>query len=276
MVKIGALVSYRENPADMDAEFARLEKLGLNACQLCLWPESDFSQEKADETVASAKRHGVEITALWAGWSGPKTWNFYEGQKTLGIVPPEYREMRVKEILARAEFAKKMGITDVITHCGYLPENPYDPNYEGVVAAVREIGEKLKENGQWFLFETGQETPVTMLRVIEEAGTGNLGVNLDTANLILYGKANTLDSLDVFGSYVRNTHLKDGFYPTSGRELGKECPLGEGKANITAVVKKLKELGYQGPYIIEREISGDQQTKDIAMAKELVLSALGE
>ena len=111
-----------------------------------------------------------------------------------------------------------------------------------------------------------------MLRFIEEVGTGNLGINLDTANLILYGKANTVDALEVFGKYVRNTHFKDGLYPTCGKELGREVALGEGRANVPGIVKKLKELGYTGPYVIEREISGDQQIADIASAKALLES----
>ena len=106
-----------------------------------------------------------------------------------------------------------------------------------------------------------------MLRTIEEVGTENLGINLDTANLILYGKANPVDALDVFGKYVRNTHMKDGFYPTDGMHLGKEVPIGQGKADFPAVIAKLKALGYAGPLNIEREISGEQQIKDILAAK---------
>ena len=34
-------------------------------------------------------------------------------------------------------------------------------------------------------------------------------------------------------------------------------------ANLPEVIKRLKAVGYTGNYIIEREISGDQQTKDI-------------
>lgn len=62
---------------------------------------------------------------------------------------------------------------------------------------MRTVAEHLKKNGQCLLFETGQETPVTMLRCFEAVGTDNLYVNLDTANLILYGKANPADALDV-------------------------------------------------------------------------------
>jgi sugar phosphate isomerase/epimerase len=50
--------------------------------------------------------------------------------------------------------------------------------------------------------ETGQETPTTMLRAIRDVNKPNLGVGLDTANLILYGKANPVDAVDIIGPYV--------------------------------------------------------------------------
>ena len=90
------------------------------------------------------------------------------------------------------------------------------------------------------------------------------------ANLILYVKANPVDDLDVIGKYVRDVHAKDGVYPTDGKKLGKEKPLGEGKVNIRALVKRLKEVGYDGPLTIEREISGEEQDKDIRSAKALL------
>lgn len=181
---------------------------------------------------------------------------------------------RAEEILAGVDFAVKIGCSRVATHVGFLPENVNDPQYGGVVAILRHIVKNCGKKGIHFLFETGQETPVAMLRYIEEVGTGNLGINLDTANLILYGKANTVDAIEVFGKYVRNTHFKDGFYPTTGRELGHECALGDGRANVPGIIAALKNCGYEGPYIIEREISGDQQTKDIAKARDLIRSCL--
>ena len=124
------------------------------------------------------------------------------------------------------------------------------------------------------MFETGQETPVTLLRTIEEVGTGNLGVNLDPANFILYGKANPVDSLDIIGKYVRGVHAKHGKYPTNGRDLGKEYPLGEGDVNFPEFIKKLKKIGYKGALTIEREISGEKQIKDIMSAKKLLESLI--
>ena len=51
--------------------------------------------------------------------------------------------------------------------------------------------------------------------------------------------------------------------PKIDKELGREVKVGEGMANLPEVIKRLKEVGYTGNYIIEREISGDQQTADI-------------
>jgi alpha-mannosidase len=91
---------------------------------------------------------------------------------TLGLVPVEYRYARVKNLCDGADFAKKLGITDVVTHMGFIPENPYDPNFPGFCRAVRVVAEHLKRNEQYLLFETGQETPVTLLRCFGTAVSG--------------------------------------------------------------------------------------------------------
>ena len=177
-------------------------------------------------------------------------------------------------------FAAMIHVRDVVTHVGYMPENPYDPNYPGVLACLKALVKECKKNQQNFLFETGQETPVTLKRAIQdiekETGKGNIGINLDPANLIMYGKANPVDALDVFGEYVMGIHGKDGNYPTDGHMLGQEVPLGMGKVNYPAFVAKLKEIGYTGDITIEREISGEEQKTDILMAKNLLEQLIKE
>ena len=73
-----------------------------------------------------------------------------------------------------------------------------------------------------------------------------------------------------------DTHIKDGLYPVNGRSLGKEVKVGEGMANIPEVVRRLSAAGYEGNYIIEREISGDQQTKDIQETIVYLQNVLGQ
>jgi sugar phosphate isomerase/epimerase len=216
------------------------------------------------ETVrAEAARTGVRVCAVWGGVPGPAEWNFTRGPLTLGLVPPAYRAERVAALQRWADFASWIGAEAVITHCGFIPENLTDPEFEPVVAAIREAAAYCAQRGVGFWFETGQETPVVLLRTIERVGTGNLGVNLDPANLILYGKGNPIDALDVIGRYVRNVHVKDGFYPTDGDHLGREVRVGEGRVRFREFLGRLLEIGFDGDLIIEREISGDQQIRDI-------------
>jgi sugar phosphate isomerase/epimerase len=112
------------------------------------------------------------------------------------------------------------------------------------------------------------------VRAIEAIGTGNCGINFDTANLILYGNGDALDALEMFGKYVLDTHIKDGLYPTDGKKLGREVKVGEGMANIPEVIKRLQSVGYKGNYIIEREISGEEQTRDILDTVKLLREIL--
>ena len=274
-MKIGTCVNFTAI-SEMEGKFATLRDNGFDSCQLLSWHPAAWTDENAAVLNTLTEKYGVTISAFWCGWEGPADWNFYEGQLTLGLVPPEYRQMRIQNLCDGADFAKKLGVTDVITHMGYIPENPYDPNWGGFCIAVRTVARHLKANGQFLLFETGQETPVTMLRCFETVGCDNLGINLDTANVILYGKANPVDALEVFGKYVRNLHAKDGCWPTNGRELGKETAIGQGKVNFKALFAKLHELGYDSWVTIEREIEGGQQLTDILAGRAYLQAIIDE
>ena len=266
---IGVLISYKKG-VDILEKFKAAQAMDIYSCQLSMWDKTMFTDECAELLKSAMAETGVTVSALWAGWSGPCEWNFTYGPSTIGLVPPAYRDSRLNELKLASDFALKLGVNKIITHVGFIPENPCDPEFTGTVGALRNLCKLLKTRNQYFLFETGQETPITMLRTIQAIESDNIGINFDTANLILYGKANSLDALDVFGQYVMETHIKDGVYPIDGMKLGKEKPAGQGKANLPAVVKKLGELGFSGTFTIEREISGEQQQKDIAMARDLL------
>jgi sugar phosphate isomerase/epimerase len=264
---IGVLVPLTTDP---EPELRKVVDLGLRSCQVASWNPADWTAATGEKLVAAARRHGVTITTFWAGYPGPAVWNFLEGPSTIGLVPPEYRAIRVAALKHAADFAAQLRLPSITTHVGFLPVNPQDPVFRDTVAAIREVALHCRQRGIEFWFETGQETPVTLLRVIEQVNTGNLGINLDPANLILYGMANPVDALDVFGRYVRGVHAKDGCYPTNGSELGRETPLGEGQVNFPVLIPKLKACGFGGALTIEREISGPQQIADIQKAIQLL------
>ena len=266
-MKVGVQIIL-DKKSDVAEKIKKAASLGFKSAQIVCWQMELYTDDNAQKIINACKEYDVTISSFWAGWSGPKVWNFVDGPSTLGIVPPDYRYQRMQELMQGSDFAKKIGVDKVATHAGFIPECPSDPNYRPVVSAIRHLANYCKANGQCFLFETGQETPTTLLRLIEDTGCDNLGVNYDTANLILYGKANPVDGLSVIGKYVMDMHAKDGEYPTTGAKLGVEKKVGEGVADFPRIIAKLKEIGYTGTITIEREISGEQQIIDIIDTKK--------
>ena len=266
-MKVGVQIIL-DKKSDVAEKIKKAASLGFKSAQIVCWQMELYTDDNAQKIINACKEYDVTISSFWAGWSGPKIWNFVDGPSTLGIVPPDYRYQRMQELMQGSDFAKKIGVDKVATHAGFIPECPSDPNYRPVVSAIRHLANYCKANGQCFLFETGQETPTTLLRLIEDTGCDNLGVNYDTANLILYGKANPVDGLSVIGKYVMDMHAKDGEYPTTGSKLGVEKKVGEGVADFPRIIAKLKEIGYTGTVTIEREISGEQQIIDIIDTKK--------
>lgn len=236
---------------------------GLHCAQVCSWNPDLCKLDIARELKKKSRELDVRITAMWSGYSGPAIWNFTRGPVSLGIVPVSYREIRVRELKKWAEFAAEAGAPAIITHCGFLPENMNDPEFESVALAISDVAGHCKRLGIGFWFETGQETPVTLLRFIQTVGLDNLGINLDPANLLLYGKGNPVDALHVFGKWVRAIHAKDGEPPTDGVNLGREVKVGTGFVRYPEFLPKLLDCGFTGDLTIEREIHGDQQTKEI-------------
>jgi len=253
-MRLGLIVSAGNDP---EAAIRKVHELGFPTCQVGV---SSFAPEMATRLRRALDSFQIEATSLVSGGPGPEIYDFYHGPLTIGLVPRASREARIAQIKKTSDFAKLCGVPAVQTHCGFISENPNDAIYKETVEAIRTVAAYCKQNGQNFRCETGQETPITLFRAIQDVGLDNVGVNFDAANLILYGKAN---------------HAKDGLYPTDAKQLGREVPIGQGKVNFPAFIKRLKEVGYRGPLTIEREISGPQQTEDVRAAKAYLEKLVG-
>ena len=262
---VGLLVSPFGAP---EATFRRVHEIGFNNCFLSLDGYiNGFTAEIANQFGELMARYSLVATTVEVVGPPPLEWNFLSGPSTIGLVLPATRAARIDALRQVSDFAKLLGIPQVQTHCGFIPEDPADPLYPGAVDAIRTVAQHCQSNGQYFLMETGQETPTTMSRTIRDVAMPNLAVGLDTANLILYGKANPVDAVDIIGTHVRSVHAKDGCWPTDPSKLGEEVLIGKGLVDFKQVFTKLHRLGYTGAITIERETSGPQQIEDVRQEK---------
>jgi len=262
---VGLLVSPFSAP---EATFRRVHDMGFDNCFLSLDGYINaFTAEIANQFGELMAKYSLVATTVEVVGPPPLEWNFLRGPSTIGLVPPATRAARIDALRQVSDFAKLLSIPQVQTHCGFIPEDPADPLYPGTVEAIRSVAQHCQGNGQYFLMETGQETPTTMSRMIRDVAMPNLAVGLDTANLILYGKANPVDAADIIGPHVRSVHAKDGRWPTDPSKLGEEVLIGKGLVDFKQVFTKLHRLGYTGAITIERETSGPQQIEDVKQEK---------
>jgi L-ribulose-5-phosphate 3-epimerase len=268
-LRLGLIVDMGKDP---DAALAKVHELGLPTCQAFV---NEFHGDMAERLTKALEKYAIEATSVVVGGPGKEVWDFYGGPKTIGLVPRETRTVRMVHIKKASDFAKRCGITAVQTHCGFIPENPNDPFYRETVEAMRDVARHCEKNGQNFRYETGQETPITLVRAMRDVGLDNQGVNFDLANLILYGKANPVDAIEILGPYVQGIHAKDGLWPTNPKDLGEEVAIGKGKVDFPKIIARLKEMKYQGAVTIEREISGEKQMEDVRSAKKYLENLIG-
>lgn len=247
------VISGANNPEE---DLKKVRDLGFPSCQLEVGKYSSDLAERLSKTLSDYKKKG---TALICMGPGTYRWDFIDGPSTIGLIPREMRTARIERLKQGIDFCKEAGIPAVHAHFGFIPEDPQNILYKEFIDVMRIIGEFALVRVVEIHFETGQETPITLLRAIEDIGTGNCFVNYDTANLVMYGKANPLDGIKVLGRYIKGMHAKDGMYPTDPDKLGKEVLIPTGEVDFPKIISSLKKLGFTGAITIECEMGGNNR-----------------
>lgn len=266
-MKVGLLIDITEN---FEEKIRHAKSLGFDFGQLVIW-DMDFY---TDENLRALKKLLAEldftVTDLWCGWSEPVVWKYPDKYTTLGLVPKEYRAKRLEELRRGGKFAYDLGVKNIITHTGFIPDDPNAEAHIGVVECLKKLCAELKERGQTFSFETGEELPLTLSIMICEIGLDNVGINFDPANLVSGGRStNPCDAMELLGSRVTGFHAKDAVPAKFGEFGGKQTPIGEGKVDFEHLFRQLKDSGYTGDVVIEHEMySRPDRDGDILKARE--------
>lgn len=266
-----AVCSWSLQPDDALDLLAKLRATGISRVQLALDPlrKKPARWKRAPELFAS---QGISIVSGMFGCEGEDYSTLESIRRTGGIAPDRTWERNWKNIQATAALAQLLGLSLVTFHAGFLPHEPKDPNYSKMLTRLGEVADIFERANITVALETGQETAPVLAGLLRKLKRRNVGVNFDPANMILYGKGDPLEALQVLGPWIRQVHLKDAKRTKLPGTWGEEVPAGAGEVDWVGFFDTLKKLKFAGPIVIERE-AGTERVQDIRRAKRVVEAA---
>ncbi|HBY63838.1 MAG TPA: sugar phosphate isomerase/epimerase [Solibacterales bacterium] len=246
--------------ADPAAQIAEARSLGARCGQLGV--AGDYPLEGAAATWKAALAAAeFPIVSVVGAYLGEDYADIPTVLRTCGFVPESTRAVRLARTFELSDLAAAIGAPAIGAHVGFVPEDPNDPAYVAARDAVRQICDYAAKNGQTFNLETGQEPADVLLEFLRDVDRPNVRINFDPANMILYGTGDPIEAFGVLAPHVVSVHCKDGDWPPKDvpGALGTEKPLGQGSVGMERFIAKVKECGYRGPLVIEREGSQPAQ-----------------
>ena len=196
---IGVIIdSFR---TDITSAVKKAAEIGVQGIQVYstsgdMAPEVLVGKKRRD-FLELVKGNGLVISALCG--------DLGSGGFTIPANNPQKIE-RSKRIL---DLAKELETDIVTTHIGVVPEDSDHDRYKILQDACGQLAEYADSIDAHFAIETGPETSATLKAFLDSLHSKGVAVNLDPANLLMYGKGNPCDALEVFGKYVRNKHKKE-------------------------------------------------------------------
>jgi sugar phosphate isomerase/epimerase len=260
-----AVCSWSLRPADMADLVAQVRQLGLEHVQLALGPLLPMPGDRRNRELATLRDAGIKITAGMMAFDGEDYSSIAAIRQTGGYVSTGNWPDRRAQTLAAGKLAAELGLKLLTVHIGFVP-HAGDANYGQMLARMRDLAGALAELGIELTMETGQEPAAELRKFIVELGAGNVYVNFDPANMILYGCGNPIEAIPILGRHIRHVHVKDATASAEpGKTWGAEVPFGTGQVGAKAFIAALKSVGYTGPLAIERE-AGEQRLADARTA----------
>lgn len=253
----------------------KVQALGLKKVQLGLTPHRDDpgTWEGVQEILGKA---GIAIVSGMFSTVGEDYTTPETIRRTGGIVPDQTWEENQSICRAAAALAQQMGLQLVSTHAGFLPHEPSDPDFDKLSGRVAALAQMCAGIGGSLLLESGQESADTLLAFLDELarrGAGNVGVNFDPANMLLYDMDEPIEALQKLVHRVQQVHVKDARRTVVKGQWGDEVVVGTGQVDWVAFVRILAQAGYEGDYIFERE-AGDDRVGDIAQGIAALQAAM--
>ena len=270
--------------AGLGLSFDAVRDLSVETVQLHTPHRPSRTPANATAFRERLQEYGVRLSVVFAGFDGESYASIPDTRRTCGIVPRETRAERMIELKEIADFARELsgeatswggGVVPVGLHLGFVPHDRNEALYAEAVQAAREICDHCAPHAQSVHLETGQEPADSLLEFLRAVDRPNLFVNFDPANMILYGCGDPIEAIRRLGDRVRSVHAKDAKWSDKpGETWGEEVALGEGDVGFADFLAALRDVGYNGPLTIEREIPEEprRQLREVRAGLELLRS----
>jgi len=245
----------------------QIRSLGVQCGQLGIGPAIELSRDCSDDWRAALG--DFRVVTVFCAYAGESYIDMAAVDATVGFVPASTRAARERRTLEVSDFAGSLRVPAIACHLGRIPDDRTDSDYLAVRDAVRRICDHAAGHGQTLALETGPEPAEDLLRFLEDTGRGNLKINFDPANMILYGTGDPIEAFKILAPHVVSIHAKDGDLPPRNYPglLGTERPLGEGSVGIEKFLEAVQQAGYDGTIHVEREIENQaHRLRDIREA----------
>ena len=154
-------------------------ELGVPTIQLHAPHAATRTQANADAFLNRLAGYGIRLTCVFGGFEGESYADIPTVARSVGLVPPQMRVERTKELKEIADFAKLLGCSCVGLHIGFVPHDRTLPLYKEIIDVARDVCDHCAKNGQALHLETGQETADDLLAFIEDVERNNLFINFD-------------------------------------------------------------------------------------------------
>jgi len=238
-------------------------RLGLSHVHLAVGPATEG---RDPGYVCAVQAQGWSITATMIDFPQEDYSTLEQIRRTGGIAPDDCWERNRRIFLEAVEVTAQLGAKSLSCHLGFI-----DGTDRAYALKIRDrtayLADLAAGRGVTVLLETGQETAVDLREFLETLSHPAVAVNLDPANMILYGKGDPVAAVEVLSPWIRHVHIKDAVGARQPGTWGTEVRWAEGQVRAGAFLDALRQRDFHGALAVERE-SGDRRIEDIQLALE--------
>jgi len=225
-----------------------------------------YSHDEALQGIAEAGYRAVELSAV-PGWTEHVDLDGDQAElrRTLegyGLEPVSLSahsdlttadglEHGIKAVRWAAEF----GIPVVNTAVG--GHQSADENESAFLANIGALADEAERAGIKVGLEIHGDIMASgaiTLPLLEKIGRDSVGINYDTANVVYYSGDTPVEDIPKVADRLVHVHLKESL---GGKGVWNFGAIGTGDVDFAEVLRLLRESGFDGPYSVEIEFTGE-------------------